>query len=122
MFTDVQIVGRLTRDPELNQTGNGTNVANFSIAVNRDFKNDEVDYFDVTAWKTLAELVTAHKKQGDLILVQGNLRQDRYEKDGQKRSKVYVVANRVVFLPSKNDDGWDKSESNNSGDDGDIPF
>lgn len=124
MFTDVQVVGRLTRDPELRQTSNDTSVTNFSIAVNRDFKNDEVDFFDVTAWRELAELVASYKSKGDLVLVQGNLRQDRFEKNGENRSKVYVVANRVVFLPSKNDaensNGSDAAADATESDD--IPF
>ena len=123
MYTNVEMIGRLTRDPELRKTGNDTSVTNFSVAVNREFKNDEVDFFDITAWKQLAELVAGYKKKGDLVFIQGKLRQDRFEKDGQTRTKVYVVANTVVFLPSNND-----SANTSSGDNGndvetdDIPF
>lgn len=119
MYSNVEVIGRLTRDPELRNTGNGTPVTNFSIAVN-DFNKDEASYFDVTAWSKTAETVSAFKKQGDLIMVQGKLKQERWDQDGQKRSKVIIVANQIVFLPSKNDNTSASSDGDDFGND--IPF
>lgn len=122
MYSNVEVVGRLTRDPELNTTGNDLSVVNFSVAVNREYsKNDEVDFHDVTAWRGLAESVAGHKKKGDLVLVKGKLRTDSWEQDGVKRKKTFILANEVVFLPSKND-GAGNSSNESSGDPNDIPF
>lgn len=115
-FNNVVLVGRLTRDPELRKTGNDIDVANFGIAVNRNFKEDEVDFFDVTVWRGLATTVAAHKVKGDLVLVSGELRTDNFEKDGQKRSKTYVVGNTVRYLSSKGQGNSAPVE------DDDIPF
>lgn len=126
-FNLVVLEGRLTRDPELKQVGKeNVDVVNFSLAVNRRFGTDEVDFFDIEAWRKQAEVVAAHKSKGDLLLVKGRLKQDTFEKDGQKRSKVKVVADEIVFQPGKGD-GSGNSGNSNSGDGGntgdeDIPF
>ncbi len=107
----VQLIGRLTADPELNFTKDGTAVCNFSIALNG--RHDEVDYIDVTAWGALGENISEHKHQGDQIAADGRLRQERWETDeGAKRSRVVVVANSVQFLARKrtNGDGADVDE------------
>ncbi len=100
------LIGRLTRDSELKYTNNGTAVLNFSIAVNRsippkgdgcEWKN-EASFFDVQAWAKLAEAKAPSLVKGKQILVEGELRQDRWEQDGQSRSKVYVVAHDIKPL------------------------
>ena len=104
----VNIIGRLTRDITSDERSfaylpNGTARANVSIAVNRSRKNgdqwvDEVSYFDVTIWGKTAENLKPYLTKGKQIAVDGYLRQDRWEKDGQKQSKVSIVANNVQLL------------------------
>jgi len=115
-FNRVVLAGNLTRDPELRFTQSGVPVANFGLAVNRvRSKNEEVDFFDVTAWRELGETVTNYKKKGDPILVEGRLQYRTYEaKDGSKRNKVDVVADNVQFLGSSNG-GSDGNGSGGSG-------
>lgn len=124
LYAKATVVGRLTRDPELNETKSGKAVLNASLAVNRRFGGDDaVDFFDVTAWEQVAKTVAAHKQKGDLVLVEGDLQTDKFEQNGQNRVKTKIVARNVVFLPSKNDaNGENKSAA--PGDDGfdDIPF
>lgn len=103
-INQVILMGNLTRDPELRTTPSGQNVCSFSLAVNRSWQGsdgtqqDAVDYFDVTAWGKLGELVNQYLSKGRKCLVQGRLSQRSWEQDGQKRSKVEVVANDVTFL------------------------
>lgn len=99
-FNKVILAGNLTRDPELRFTNNGIPVCNFGIAVNRvRSQNDDVDYFDVSAWRELGETITNYKKRGDPILLEGRLQFRSWEdKEGNKRNKVDVVADTVQFL------------------------
>lgn len=99
----VIIVGRLTADPELKYTAGGTPVASFSVAVNSREKvgdewQDRADFFDVTAWSSQGEACAQHLSRGQRVGVEGRLRQERWEKDGQKRTKVKIVATSVQFL------------------------
>ena len=96
----VILMGRLTRDPELRTTASGKNITSFSIAVDR-YSSEETDFFEVTAWEKLAELVDQYLNKGSKVLVQGRLQLDRWEKDGQKNSRVSITANDVTFLDSK---------------------
>lgn len=99
-FNRVILGGNMTRDPELRFTNDGIPVCNFGLAVNRvRSKNEEVDFFDVTAWRELGETIANYKKKGDPILVEGRLQFRTWEaQDGSKRSKVDVVADNVQFL------------------------
>lgn len=128
-LNSVVLIGRLTRDPELKYTPNGTAVCNMSIAVNRTFsKEDEADFFDVTCWKKTAEATAQHMKKGRQIAVQGELRQDRWTTDdGKNRSKVKVNAQQVRFLGGNNKDSVqqdvdDISEEDLEIDESDMPF
>lgn len=97
-------MGNLTRDPELRQTPNGQNVCSFSLALNRSFKGGDgewkeaTDYVDIVAWGPLGERVAQYLTKGRPCLVNGRLQSSSWEKDGQKRSKVEVVAQDVTFL------------------------
>ncbi|MDD3819241.1 MAG: single-stranded DNA-binding protein [Actinomycetota bacterium] len=103
---NVTILGNLTRDPELRFTPNGTAVASFGLAVNRNIQNKtsgewetQVDFFNVTTWFKLAENCAESLSKGDRVLVSGRLSQDSWEgKDGQKRSTIRIIAN--VVAPS----------------------
>lgn len=103
-INQVILMGNLTRDPELRTTPSGQSVCSFSLAVNRSWQGqdgsqqDAVDYFDVTAWGKLGELVNQYLSKGRKCLVQGRLSQRSWEQEGQKRSKVEVVASDVTFL------------------------
>jgi single-strand DNA-binding protein len=106
-YNRVILAGNLTRDPELRFTNNGIPVCSFGMAVNRvRSKSEEVDFFDVTAWRELGETIANYKKKGDPILVEGKLQYRTYEaKDGSKRSAVDVVADNVQFLGRAGDGG-----------------
>ncbi len=99
-FNRVVLAGNLTRDPELRFTGGGIPVCEFELAVNRvRSKNEEVDFFDITAWRELGETIANYKKKGDPILIEGRLQYRTWEaQDGSRRSKVDVVADNVQFL------------------------
>ncbi len=98
----VNIVGNVTRDPELRYTPNGASVTNFSVAWNRRYERngqqvEEVSYFDVTCWGTLADNVAASLTKGTRVMVTGQLEQRSWDTpDGQKRSKVEIKADDVA--------------------------
>ncbi len=106
-LNQVTIMGNLTRDPELRQTPNGQSVCSFSLALNRSYKDssgewqEATDYIDVVAWSTLAERISQYLSKGRRALVQGRLQSRNWEQDGQKRSKVEVLANDVTFLDNR---------------------
>lgn len=106
-FNKVILLGNLTKDPEIRYTPNGTAVANFSMAINRRFKQggevkDEVCYLDIVVFGKQAENCGQYINKGDSVLIDGRLQQRRWEaEDGQKRSKIEVVAQSVQFMPKK---------------------
>ena len=106
-INQVILMGNLTRDPELRQTPNGQSVCSFSLALNRAYKDssgewqEATDYIDVVAWAGLAERVSQYLTKGRRCLVVGRMQSRSWEQDGQKRSKVEVLANDVTFLDSR---------------------
>ena len=99
----VVLIGRLTRDAELKSIANGQSVCNFSIAVNRSRKNgdqweDEPNFFDIVVWGRQGESLHQYLLKGKQVAVDGELRQDRWQQDGQNRSKVVVVASYLQLL------------------------
>lgn len=103
-FNQVILMGNLTRDPELRQTPGGQSVCSFSLALNRSYKGadgnwqEATDYIDIVAWGPLGERVAQYVTKGRPVLVNGRLQSRSWEQDGQKRSKVEVVAQDVTFL------------------------
>jgi single-strand DNA-binding protein len=103
----VILMGNLTRDPELRQTPSGQNVVSFSLALNRAYKDqsgdwkEATDFIDVVAWGPLAERVSQYVTKGRRVLVQGRMQSRSWEQDGQKRSKVEVLASDVTFLDGR---------------------
>ena len=99
-------IGRLTHDPELSETNSGISVCRFSIAVNRRRTGDgeqQTDFFNVTAWRGLAENVARFCKKGNKVAVTGSIQIRQYDdRDGQKRTSVDVTADEVEFLTPKN--------------------
>lgn len=99
MLNRVILIGRLTRDPELRYTPNGTAVCNFSLAINRKFNRDETDFIDIVVWRGLAENCANYLGKGRLAAVEGRLQVRTYEtQEGQKRKVTEVIADDVRFL------------------------
>lgn len=105
------LIGRLVRDPELAYTPNGDAVCKFSIAVNG-YKEDAVSFFDIVAWNKSAEAIAKYMSKGKKICVEGNLRQERWEKDGKKYNAVKIYSNRFYFLDSKGSGGNSSNSQN----------
>lgn len=122
-LNQVTLMGNLTRDPELRQTPNGQNVTSFSLALNRSYKDasgawqEATDYIDCVAWGPLAERVSQYLSKGRRCLVQGRLQSRSWEQDGQKRSKVEVLASDVTFLDSRGEGGENEGGSSYGGND-----
>ena len=143
----VALIGRLTRDAELKYTAGGQAVCKFSIAVNRRKKSgdqweDEANFFDIVLWGKQGESLQSYLVKGKMIGVDGELRQDRWQQDGQNRSKVEIIANYIQLLgggggdrndrqnyqsslPNRNSQDNSSYNASQSKDDGfadDIPF
>jgi len=102
-LNNVVLIGRLTRDAILKYTGGGTAVSNFSIAVNKSRKQgsdwvNETSYFDISLFGKQAESLSPYLKKGKMIAVNGELKQDRWEQEGQNRSKILVVAHNIQLI------------------------
>lgn len=96
---EISVVGNVTRDPELKYLPSGQAVVRVGIAVNRRWRantddewKEEVSFFTIEAWGTLAENVAASVTKGSRVLAKGRIQQRSYEKDGEKRSAVEIVA------------------------------
>lgn len=99
------IIGNLTKEVETKYLPSGTPVTNFSIAVNRKYKQgeenkEEVSFFDVVTFGKQGELCKQYLHKGSSVLVEGRLHQRRWETEGQKRSKIEIVAENVRFMSS----------------------
>ena len=108
MLNKIFIMGRLTRDPELRRTQNGTAVTSFTLAVDRDFKNadgtKDTDFIGEVAWRTTAEFVHKYFSKGRMAVVEGRLQmRDWTDKDGNKRRNAEVLADNIYFGDAKKD-------------------
>lgn len=124
MTNRVVLIGRLTRDPEIKYTQAGVAVANFSLAVDRKFKNSsgdkETDFINIVVWRELAENCAKYLSKGKLAAVDGRLQIRPYEtNDGQKRTAAEVVAEDVQFLSPK--DGTESSRHSEPSYNDEIP-
>ena len=118
-INSVTLVGRLTRDAEIKSTQGGTTFAKFALAVNRyagKDKGEEVSFIDCTLWGKQADAVGKYLTKGKQIGVVGELVQERWEKDGQKHSKITVTARSIQLL------GGNTEHSGSGDDDSDVPF
>ncbi len=109
----VFLIGNLTRDPEQGATASGITYSRFSIAVNRRFSkdNNEVDYFNIVAWRGLADVCNNNLSKGRKISVVGSIQIRSYEgNDGTKRTSVEVTAEDIEFLPSSSRSEASESE------------
>lgn len=128
-LNNINIIGRLTRDAETSYTSGGTCCARFSIAVNEGKKDaagnwtDYANFFDVVVWGKTAENLAPYLTKGQQTAINGKLHQDRWEKDGQKFSRVNIVANTLELIGGKNDsNGSQPAQQNDGGFTEDIPF
>lgn len=131
MLNRVNIMGRLTRDPELRRTQTGTPVTSFTIACERDFGGDDkvTDFIDCVAWRATAEFVQRYFTKGRMAVVSGRLQiRDWTDKDGGKRRSAEVIAENVYFGDSKRDQTAEytapvtTSDFAEIEDDGELPF
>ena len=136
-FNKVILLGNLVADPELRVTQNGHSIAKFTLAINRSFitkegdQRDEVSYVSIDAFGKQADTISNYLSKGNPILVEGRLRQDRWEtQQGEKRTKLVVALESFRFVGQKNDSSVDpvdknltkRTEKTNVELDEDIPF
>ena len=123
MLNKADLIGRLTKDIELRYLGNGTPVANFTLAVNRAFKNKdgerEADFINIQVWRKQAENCANYIRKGSLVAVSGRIQSRSYDTDNGKRYITEVVANEVHFLDSRNKNS--NSDSKVNSDEKDLP-
>ncbi|MDI3548551.1 MAG: single-strand DNA-binding protein [Halanaerobiales bacterium] len=136
MLNHIILIGRLVRDPELRYTSNGIPVSNFTLAVERNYTNQQgerdVDFIRIVTWRKLAENCAHHLGKGRLVAVDGSLQIRRTERDGRTYINPEVVANDVRFLdwPSDKNNSKTSYQANNNDDndifevdeDFDVPF
>ena len=101
----VYLIGNLTRDPEVSETSNGTALCRFSIAVNRNYTDEDgkkiADYFNIATWRGQAETCGKYLKKGSKVAILGSLQNRSYDdKDGNRRTVTDIVASEVEFLSS----------------------
>jgi single-strand DNA-binding protein len=121
MATDINnvvLVGRLTRDVELTDFGNDRTLGKFSLAVNRvkgsgDQREDEVSFFNVIAWGKYLHYIEKSLSKGTQVCISGELRQNRWEQDGQPRQRVEIVANSIQLLSSGSASNAQSNQSDN---------
>lgn len=128
MLNHIVLMGRLTKDPELKHTQNGTAVTSFTIAVDRDHNREQCDFVDIVAWRNTAEIVSKYFTKGRMIVVSGQLQSRKWtDKDGNNRTAWEVVAGSVYFGDSKKESSGavnvsaDDFDDDNFGDE-DLPF
>ncbi len=120
----IMLIGNLGRDPEMNYTPDGTAVARFSLAVNRITKSatgerqEETEWFNITAWRQLAERCSTYLKKGQKVFIEGRLTTRKYtDKNGVERMSVDVIASDMEFLTPKDRQASTSSSDILSGDD-----
>ena len=102
-MNQVQLIGRMARDPELRRTEKGTPVVSFALAVDRRFQRDAVDFIDCVAWRSTAEFVDKYFRKGQEVAVDGRLIAEEWEKDGEKKSRVVLDVRNVHFCGKRED-------------------
>lgn len=117
----VQLIGRLGRDPEVRFTPSGKKVAHFSLAVSNRWKsregemNESTEWVNIEAWDRLGEVCQEFLKKGSLVYLEGRLKTDRYEENGESRFFTKVVASSIEFLDNKTaDDSMSRKQENDS--------
>jgi single-strand DNA-binding protein len=124
MLNKIMLIGNLGRDPELNVTAEGTPVTKFSLAVSRKTSNGEkeTEWFNIVAWRQLAEICERYLHKGSKVYIEGRLTQRKYtDKEGIQRTSVEVIANDMKMLDSKSASSSDSFSVVGAGDSND-PF
>jgi single-strand DNA-binding protein len=126
-INEVIEIGRLTRDIELSYTPGGMAIGNFSIAVSRNIKKDnqwteETNYFDIKVFGNQAKNLGPYLIKGKQVGIEGYLHQDRWEKDGQKKSRVVIIANNIQLCGGKDKDGGQRNDYQEDSYPDDNPF
>ena len=122
MLNKTFLMGRLTHDPELKHTTSGTTYVQFSLAVERDFKDKQsgekiTDFIDCVAWTNTAEFICKYFAKGRMMVATGRIQVESYnDKDGNKRRSVKVVVDNAYFGDSKRDQQNDQQNGQSSGD------
>lgn len=119
MINNVTLIGRLVAPPELKKTPNNVSVLQGTLAVNRNFKNEngdrEADFINFQAWRGTADIIAQYCSKGSLIGLTGRLQVRSYEKDGQRRYVTEVVAESVALIESRNkQQGQGQGQANNA--------
>lgn len=113
MLNQINLMGRLTAEPDYRTTQSGITVARFTLAVERNYQQNgqkQTDFLEVTAWRGTADFVQKYFHKGQLVTVTGSVQSDNYtDKDGNKRKSWSVQAQQVYFAESKRDGGGQKS-------------
>ncbi|MFW6022851.1 MAG: single-stranded DNA-binding protein [Halanaerobiaceae bacterium] len=116
MLNHIILIGRLVRDPEMRYTGNGTAVTNFTLAVERNYTNQQgerdVDFINIVTWRKLAETCAHHLGKGRLVAVDGSLQIRKSENNGRTYINSEVVASDVRFLDWPSDGNRNNQSSN----------
>lgn len=109
MLNNVNLMGRLTEAPEVKSTTNGIKVANFTLAINRDYEQKQTDFIEVVAWRKTAEFAEKYLQKGQLIALNGRIQTRTYEdKSGNNRKVTEVLANNLYFTGKNNDKKQDE--------------
>ena len=102
MLNKAFVIGRLVRDPEMRMTASGVALTQFTVAVDKPYKNEQgergADFLRVVTWRRLAEIAGQYLKKGKLVAIVGRLQMDNYEKDGQLRQSAQIVADNFQML------------------------
>src|SRR5258707_13877324 len=116
MLNKMMLIGNLGRDPELNVTSDGTPVTKFSLAVNRNYKSstgerkEETEWFNIVAWRQLAETCERYLHKGSRVYIEGRLTQRKYtDREGVQRTSVEVIANDIQILDTNDESSGSQS-------------
>lgn len=113
-MNSTQLLGRLTKDPELKYGASGTAFCKFTLAVNRAYKKDEVDFISCTAFGKAAETIAEYVRKGDQFAVTGRIQVDTYESNGEKRYSTGVMVDGFTFISKTKGEGNSNAGSSNS--------
>ena len=126
MLNRIVLIGRLVRDPEPRYTSNGVPVTNFTLAVQRNYSNQqgerEVDFINIVTWRKLAEHCAQYLSKGRLVAVEGSLQIRKNESGGRTYINPEVVADNVRFLEWPKEQNQGQEPTNDFWDDFDVPF
>ncbi len=109
-LNNVQLIGRLGKDPETKKTANGRSVCTFTLAVDRRWKDKsgevkkETDWFNIEAWEKLAEICEKYAQKGRLVFIEGHLRTQKYESNGEMRYFTKTIIDKIQFLDRREEE------------------